>query len=60
MAIKHTFIHKNGEKTKNLTALSALREKCLECTGWSNKDVSECPASDCALHPFRFGRYPPK
>jgi hypothetical protein len=60
MAIKHTFIHKKGEKTKNLTALKALREKCLECCGWSTKEVAECTALDCALYPFRFGRYPKK
>ena len=60
MAVEHTFINKNGMKTKKLTGMSAIREKCLECSGWSNKEVSGCPASDCALHHFRFGRYPKK
>lgn len=58
MAIKNTFIHRNTSKTKNLTALMAVREKCLECCGWSTKEVAECTALDCVLYLFRFGRYP--
>lgn len=60
MAVEHTFISKCGLKTKNLTGMSAIREKCLECSAWSFKDVKLCPAKDCALYPFRFGRYPKK
>ena len=60
MAVEHTFIYKNGLKTKNLTGMSAIRQKCLECSAWSVKEVEACPAKDCALHPFRFGRYPKK
>jgi hypothetical protein len=60
MAVKHTFIHKTGMKNKNLTGMSAIREKCLECSAWSFKEVQLCPAKDCALYPFRFGKYPKK
>jgi len=53
MAVLHTFIFKGGMKTKRLTGMSAIREKCLECQCWSYTEVA-----DCALWPFRFGKYP--
>lgn len=58
MAIKHTFIHKHGKKTKKLTGMSAIREKCLECCAWNSAEVRKCPTKDCAVFPFRFGRNP--
>ena len=58
MAVKHTFIFKDGNKTKNLTPISAIREKCLECCCWSFEDVKQCPGKDCALFPYRFGKRP--
>jgi hypothetical protein len=57
MAVQHTFISKDGMKSKKLTGLSAIREKCLECCGWHPGDVRQCPCEDCVLHPFRFGCY---
>ena len=60
MAFEHTFVSKNGMKTKKLTAMSAVREKCLECCAWSYHEVRLCPAKDCVLHPIRFGKYPKK
>ncbi len=33
----------------------AIRQKCLNCSAWSTKDVAECPMTDCALYPFRMG-----
>jgi hypothetical protein len=59
MAYEHTFINKGGQmKTKVLTGMSAIREKCLECSNWFAPEVKQCPATDCALWPFRMGRYP--
>lgn len=58
MAVKHTFIFKDTTKTKNLTGMSAIREKCMECSNWAYTEVTECPCTDCALYPFRFGKYP--
>ena len=60
MAVEHTFLFKDGKKTKKLTAMSALREKCLQCSNWQSKEVQLCPIEDCALYPFRFGKYPKK
>jgi len=58
MSTKHTFISKDGHKTKVLSPTKAIREKCLECSCWQNEEVKECPATDCALYPFRFGKDP--
>jgi hypothetical protein len=58
MATEHTFIGKNGPKTKALTGMSAIREKCLDCCGWNAAEVRRCPCGDCALYLFRFGKYP--
>ena len=58
MAYKHTFIYKGELKTKELTPIKAIREKCLECSCWSFEEVKECPAKDCALFPYRLGKRP--
>jgi hypothetical protein len=41
-----------------LTPLKAIREKCLECSAGSYKEVELCPIEDCALYMFRFGKNP--
>ena len=58
MAIEHTYIFKSGTKTKKLTAMKAIREKCLECSGRSFSEVSNCECKTCVVYPFRFGKYP--
>jgi len=55
MAIKHRIITKNGHEVKTLTRGKAIRQKCLECSGWFAPEVRKCPAKDCALWPFRMG-----
>ena len=57
--VKHTYAWKNGTlKTKNLTGMSAIRAKCMECSSFSTVDVKKCPIVNCALYPFRLGKYP--
>ena len=59
MAVEHTFLYKDGyTKTRKLTGMSAIREKCMECSNWQYSEVAKCNCPDCALFPFRFGRYP--
>ena len=58
MAIRHTYITKTGHITKELTRGKAIRQKCLECSAWQEKEVRLCPAKDCALWPYRMGRNP--
>ena len=44
------------DKVKN--PKSAIRAKCVECSGGSLKEVQVCPVTTCALHPFRMGENP--
>lgn len=39
------------------TPLKAIREKCLDCS-FNASEVKQCPVTDCALWPFRFGKNP--
>lgn len=38
--------------------VKAIRAYCLECVCGSPKEVELCPAPDCPLYPFRFGKNP--
>ena len=38
--------------------VKAIREKCLECSNGSVREVELCPVTGCALYPFRFGKNP--
>jgi hypothetical protein len=42
---------------KGRPSVKLIRKFCLECMGDSRQLVRECE-SDCALHPYRFGRNP--
>ena len=41
-----------------LRPLKAIRLKCLDCSCWQHKEVRLCPAKECTLHPYRFGKNP--
>jgi hypothetical protein len=48
---------KDGPKVVNLNRRRAIREKCLNCSGWSLKEVEECSFKDtCSLFAYRMGR----
>ena len=47
---------KNGPQVINLNRRRAIRQRCLDCSGWSPKEVAECQHTDCPLHPFRTGQ----
>ena len=38
---------------RHRTSLSAIRAKCLECSGNNAKEVDACPIEDCPLYTFR-------
>lgn len=38
--------------------IKAIREKCLDCCGGNSNEVRLCPAEDCPLWHFRFGKNP--
>ena len=47
---------KAGPKTVNINRRKAIRERCLNCSGWSAGEVKECQLSNCQLYPFRTGQ----
>ena len=48
-------------RTEELTSpLKAIRAYCIECCCGSAYEVSLCPATECELHGFRFGKNPYK
>jgi Zn-finger protein len=47
---------KSGLKIFSLNRRRAVREKCLNCSCWSVKDVENCKFHDCPLYPFRSGQ----
>ena len=47
---------KSGYKIIDLNRRKAIRERCLNCSGWVLKEVSNCDLVDCSLYPFRSGK----
>lgn len=44
--------------SKHPSPLKTIRNHCLWCSVASSKKVRLCPAYSCALHLYRFGKYP--
>jgi hypothetical protein len=38
--------------------MHSIRMKCVECCEGRLKEVRECPATSCPLHPYRMGKNP--
>ena len=58
--MKATIQAKKGLQTLNLNRRRAIREKCLNCSCWSNKEVEKCVFNPeypkaCSLWPYRMG-----
>ena len=49
---------KAGKKVVDLNRRLAIRHLCLDCSGWSIKEVLNCSHENCPLHPFRLGQSP--
>ena len=47
----------NGTE-RTMTAMRAIRAKCLDCSGDSRMEVHQCPVKDCPLYKFRYGKNP--
>lgn len=45
---------------KKVTPIRAIRMKCLDCCCGQKREVALCPADDCSLWVYRFGRRPLK
>ena len=44
--------------TTKAAILTAIRQKCMDCSCDQPSEVRECPVTACDLWPFRFGRDP--
>jgi hypothetical protein len=44
--------------TTKAQVLQVIRAHCMGCSGGSRSEVARCHLTDCALHPFRFGKDP--
>ncbi len=53
--MKVTIMWKTGLRTLDLNRRKAIREKCLNCSAWSTREVRNCKFTDCALHLYREG-----
>ena len=42
------------------TPIQSIRQKCLDCTNGSRKEIRLCTVVQCALYPYRFGKRPTK
>ena len=51
---------KRGETMRKLTPMRAIRAKCLDCSGGSFLEVTNCPVSTCPLYPYKSGHKPRK
>ena len=43
---------------KSLTPVKAIRQRCIDCSGGSLREVRECSHDVCPLHQYRFGKRP--
>ncbi len=41
-----------------MTAMKALRAKCMDCCCGQQAEVRMCTAFKCPLWPYRMGKYP--
>jgi hypothetical protein len=54
--VKVTILGRNGPKVVDLNRRKAIRERCLNCSGWYPKEVTNCTFTDCPLHLYRSGK----
>ena len=53
--MKYQIQSKKGHKIISINRRNAIRERCLNCSGWFPAEVRRCPIYDCKLFPFRHG-----
>ena len=53
--MKVEILSKNGREVVKLNRRRAIRERCLNCSGWSFVDVKNCEFKNCSLYPYRSG-----
>lgn len=56
MSISVKIQTKNGHKIINLNRRRAIKERCLNCSGFKYSEINNCDFFDCPLHAFRSGK----
>ena len=56
--VAKTVNYKGGSRKKRFSPFRAIRYKCIDCCSGSWNEVKLCPAKDCSLWEFRFGKNP--
>ncbi len=54
--MKFKILGKKGPETVDLNRRKAIRERCMNCSDWSSKEVRNCEFIDCDLYPYRIGK----
>ena len=54
--MKICIVRKHGQGVVDINRRKAIRELCLNCSGWIQKEVTNCNFADCDLYPFRTGK----
>jgi hypothetical protein len=49
-------ILKKLKAKKKVPLISVIRQKCLDCMGFSEAEVRRCESDDCVLWNFRMGK----
>jgi len=45
--MKVVILGKNGLRQADINRRKAIREKCLNCAGWSHKEITNCTFTGC-------------
>jgi hypothetical protein len=51
--MKVSILRKYGNQTVNLNRKHAIRQRCLNCSGWNTVEVELCQQTDCQLYKYR-------
>lgn len=44
------------EEKNKLTRKQAIKQKCLDCSGYNRKEVKNCEFKECPLYKYRLGK----
>lgn len=47
------YLQQDFSKEPPMTMVKAIREKCMDCSGWMKEEVDACTIKHCALWPYR-------
>jgi hypothetical protein len=57
-AVAGQAVHPFERTLAGTSGLKAIKRKCLDCSGNSEREVRSCTHTGCSLHPFRRGTNP--